>query len=165
MKPVSALALVAAVAAVLGACHGSYHAFDVADRCGCGVREYCDIKPASSSAGSRTQCLPLPASCPDPPTCQCLGRREDACREELGRFWVFEPRDVDGCGDCTSEEYCTTGRPGSGGSSAHRCRLLPPQCEDQPTCACVLHPGRMVCSSCNGHDGRIEVVSDGICSM
>ncbi len=140
----------AALAVCLASCHAAYHPSEIADSCGCGRDQYCRIHTAGSSEA--TECLPIPAKCSDPPTCACLGRPVDACREELGRFWVFERRAVAACDACSSEEYCMTAAAG------HQCALLPPQCEDESTCACFTRVRRSAeVFSCDDRSGRIEV--------
>jgi hypothetical protein len=151
-----------ALAAVLASCHTAYRPFEIAERCGCAVNQYCRVKPASSpasgeEASTSVDCLPIPTSCSDPPTCACLGRSDDACREELGRFWVFERRGVADCSDCTGEEYCWTIAPTAGAPTHHACGLLPPQCEDDASCACFERARHLVNRvACQVRDGRIE---------
>ena len=147
-----------AVPLAIASCHASYHPFEVADACDCGRNEYCRIAPASGPPGAPTrhECVAIPASCSDPPTCACLGRPEDACREELGRFWVFERRPVASCGECAEEEYCSDGA--ATDPARHRCALLPAQCDGEPTCACVARAHRaLAAASCSDRGGRVEI--------
>jgi hypothetical protein len=156
MRPVvPAVALALAVAS----CHASYRPFDVADSCACGRNQYCRIAaaPGASSGVPRHECLSIPDRCSDPPTCACLGHPEDGCREELGRFWVFERRPVAGCGECADEEYCSS-EVGSDSTARHRCALLPPQCEEGPTCGCLARVRHATAgASCTDHGGRVEI--------
>jgi hypothetical protein len=158
-----------ATAIALASCHTSYHAFEIADSCGCRPDQYCRVAPSDASraaarsaeSGMATECLPMPTTCSDPPTCACLGRPQDACREELGRFWVFERRPVATCDRCSNEEYCLTadahGR--SDATPAHLCGLLPPQCEDQSSCDCLTRHTQPASGhfACDDHSGRVEV--------
>ncbi len=151
------LAAAAAAAAVcIVSCHAAYKPFEVADSCGCAIDHYCRISSAAPSAPPTTECLPIPAAC-DPPSCSCLGRRVDACREELGRVWVFERRPVAACDDCSGEEYCLS-VPGPAREPQHACGLLPPQCEDDASCGCLarLRLGAEA-TTCAQHGGRIEL--------
>jgi hypothetical protein len=103
------------------------------------------------------ECLPFPAQCATAPTCACLGRPIDACREELGAFTVLEPRAVGGCSDCSAEEYCWHPPNAGDGAPSPMCGLIPARCEDKPTCECFLEArhglGHL---SCDERQGRIE---------
>jgi hypothetical protein len=146
----------AAVAACIASCHASYKPFDVADSCHCAVDHYCRISGASPSAPPTTECVAIPATC-DPPSCSCVGRPVDACREELGRIWVFARRPVVGCDQCSGEEYCLS-TPEPARAPRHECGLLPPQCEEGASCGCLASlqrgPGAVTCSESGG---RVEL--------
>lgn len=153
----AAPAAAAAAAACIVSCHAAYKPFEVADSCACAIDHYCRISRAAPSAPPTTECLPIPPAC-DPPSCSCVGRRVDACREELGRIWVFERRPVAACDDCSGEEYCLS-VPGPAREPQHACGLLPPQCEgDDASCGCLarLRLGAEA-TSCAEHGGRIEL--------
>jgi len=150
------LGLAAAAATWLVSCHSTYKPFEVADSCRCAVDRYCRIASAGPSAPPTTECLPVPATC-DPPSCSCLGRRIDACREELGRVWIFERRPVVACGECSGDEYCLS-VPGPALEPQHQCGLLPPQCEDDASCGClarIQHGSASV--TCAERGGRLEL--------
>lgn len=136
------LGLLAAVAS----CHSSVHPLAVAEGCRCSPSQYCHVRATT------VECLPIPAACAKAPTCGCLGRPIDACREELGAFTVLEPRSVGACGECSAEEYCW-----SDGSASPMCGVIPARCEETPTCDCFLEArhglGHLVCEQ---HEGRIE---------
>jgi hypothetical protein len=136
----------ALVAAALVHCGASYKPVDVADEsCRCRTSEYCSV------AMGHVACLPLPASCGERPTCNCVGDRADACRDEDGRLTLFPTRSVLNCGECSSQEYCEAGR-----EVMHTCRVLPPECAETPTCACFLGSrGRSATWSCTERSGRI----------
>jgi hypothetical protein len=155
-----AVVALVAVPLAMASCHATYRPFDVADACNCGQNEYCRITSASvsSAAATRHECQPIPDHCTDPPTCACLGRREDACREELGRFWVFEPRPVAGCGECADEEYCSSAT--GHDATPVLCALLPAQCDGEPTCACIARAHHaLAATSCTDRGGRVELGS------
>jgi hypothetical protein len=106
--------------------------------------------PPPGSDTAPTECLPFPAACGGQPSCGCLGRPIDACREELGAFTILEPRGVARCDACSAEEYCWT-------ESTPMCRLIPARCEDTPTCDCLLATHRNPDSlRCDQRQGRIE---------
>ncbi len=154
MRPIVTGGVLALAALVITSCHASYRPFEIADRCDCGRDQYCRI----ASAGTSRECLPIPPTCSDPPTCACLGHPEDACREELGRFWVFERRSVAGCDDCSAEEYCASRPAASAATQPAQCALLPPQCEDEPTCACMEQNHRLARgASCSERGARLEI--------
>ena len=143
------LALAAALAVV--SCHGGYHAMQAADSCRCTPSQYCHVRP-----GTAAECLPLPQACASSPSCSCLGRPVDACREELGAFTVLEPRNVGRCDECSAEEYCWRQESRDNARSGPMCRLLPARCDDTPTCDCLMQthtPGRVACEE---RQGRIE---------
>jgi hypothetical protein len=143
-------ALISGLAA-MASCR-AVHPLEIADGCRCSPSEYCHVRPPSGREHTaRIECLAMPRTCGDPPTCACLGRPIDACREELGAFTVIEPRAVSGCDDCATEEYCwhETG-------AAPMCRLLPARCESSPTCACLTEARSLRPVSCNERNGRIE---------
>jgi hypothetical protein len=153
-----AVALLVAISAAVASCHSSFHPLQVADGCRCSPSQYCHVRPASSPSArgpgtpaTTVECLPFPASCASTPTCGCLGRPIDACREELGAFTVLEPRAVGACGECSREEYCW-----SDGPTAPMCGLIPARCEETPTCDCFLEArhglGRLACDE---REGRI----------
>jgi hypothetical protein len=143
------LAIGAFAALAASSCHASYHPLQAAEACRCSPREYCNVRP---SAG--VQCLPLPARCGDAPSCACLGRPIDACREELGALTVLEPRPVPACDECSSEEYCWM--PEGRGAGA-MCGVIPARCEDTPTCECFVEARRVMGHlSCSVKSGRIE---------
>jgi hypothetical protein len=134
------------VVLAVASCHGGYHPLEAAAACRCTPSQYCHVRATGTA-----ECLPFPATCADPPACACLGRRVDACREELGAFTILEPRAVSACDDCSSEEYCY----GGGGAETRMCRLIPARCEDTPTCECLMQAHGV--ASCNERHGRIEV--------
>ena len=146
-------AAVGAALAILGSCH-AVHPLEIADGCRCSPGQYCHVRPPSRGASESVaaiECLPMPGACGDRPTCGCLGRPLDACREELGAFTVIEPRAVNDCGDCQSEEYCW-----HEASGAPLCRLVPARCEATPTCACLTEARSSRAASCSERHGRIE---------
>jgi hypothetical protein len=148
-----------AIAVAVASCHSSFHPLQVAEGCRCSPSQYCHVRPAGSPASrgpgipaTTVECLPFPASCASAPTCACLGRAIDACREELGAFTVLEPRSVGACGECSAEEYCWSDAP-----TAPMCGLIPARCEETPTCDCFLEArhglGRLACDE---REGRIQ---------
>ena len=155
--------LLGMLAATLASCH-AIHPLEIVDGCRCSPSEYCLVRPASSPDArgpgvvttSSLACKPLPKACGDTPSCACLGRPIDACREELGAFTVLEPRSVAVCDECSTEEYCWQGE-GSGHTPS--CRLIPARCESTPTCACLQESRRPV--ACNERRGRIEASAAG----
>jgi hypothetical protein len=159
MRPRRFLAAILPLLAVpvVASCHASYHPLHVADSCHCTPQQYCRVRQAPSAGaagGGGVECLPFPAQCAASPSCACLGRPIDACREELGAFTVLEPRPVAACDDCSSEEYCWRPHP----DAAERvCGVIPARCEDTPTCACFVEArhglGRIACED---RGGRIE---------
>jgi hypothetical protein len=153
LRRLHALALLLAVSAAVASCHSSLHPLQLAEGCRCSPSQYCHVRPQGPGTPATTvECLPFPASCANAPTCACLGRPIDACREELGAFTVLEPRAVGACGDCSPEEYCW-----SDGSAAPMCGVIPARCEETPTCDCFLEArhglGRLACDQ---REGRIE---------
>ncbi len=161
LAPLALLAPLAVVAAVLSSCHG-VHPLEIAESCRCSPREYCHVRPASRAGEPRpstVECLPLPSQCHDPPSCACLGRPVDACREELGAFTVIEPRAVNACGECATEEYCWLGETPAPAQShgPPLCRLLPARCETTPTCACLQEARQLRPLACTEQSGRIEL--------
>jgi hypothetical protein len=140
------LGLSTAATLTMASCHSGYRPLQVADACHCSPTQYCHVR-----AGSPAECLPLPAACGSSPGCACVGRRVDACREELGAIAVIEPRAVVRCDDCGAEEYCWH----EVGASQTLCRVMPARCEDSPTCDCLLMTSRGGVS-CEERQGRIE---------
>ncbi len=134
----------ALVAAALVHCGASYKPLDVAESCACRTSEYCSV-----AAGHAT-CHPLPMACGERPSCDCVGSRADACRDEDGRLTLFPTREVPNCNACSSQEYCSVGHEGAGS-----CRVLPPECAETPTCACFLgnrgRSARWDCAMQSGH--------------
>jgi hypothetical protein len=145
---VSPLALATTAALVVASCHAGYHPMQAAEACRCTPSQYCHVRP-----GAPAECLPVPQACAGSPSCSCLGRPIDACREELGAFTILEPRPVGRCDDCSSEEYCWK-QGGSDAASGPMCRLLPARCDDTPTCECLLQTH--VHLVCDERQGRIE---------
>jgi hypothetical protein len=143
LRPFRALTPSLAIAAAIASCHASLHPLQVAEACHCSPSQYCHVRAAAF------ECLPLPSSCAGTPSCRCLGRPLDACREELGAFTVLEPRPVSACTDCSAEEYCW-----SDGSSPPMCGVIPARCEETPTCDCFLEArhglGRLTCDQREG---------------
>ena len=134
------------VAAALVHCGASYKPLDVAESCACRTSEYCNVTTG------RVACLPLPVACGARPTCDCVGSRADACRDEDGRITLFPTREVPDCNACSSQEYCSVGRDVSTGT----CRVLPPECAETPTCACFLGSrGRSATWACTERSGHI----------
>ncbi|HEY1954096.1 MAG TPA: hypothetical protein VGH28_00740 [Polyangiaceae bacterium] len=124
-------------------CHAQYRPLDVADSCACRPSEYCKVTPG------RAECLALPASCGERPTCACVGDRSDACRDDDGRITLLPPRAVPACDACAPEEFCID-------VGAPACRVVPPDCEGTPTCDCVLRsPLAATKYSCEAHSGRV----------
>jgi len=147
-SPLAAAPLALATALAAASCHGGYHPLQAAEACRCTPSQYCHVRP-----GTPAECLPMPQACAASPSCSCLGRPIDACREELGAFTVLEPRPVSRCDDCSPEEYCWKQGDDAAGPM---CRLLPARCDDTPTCDCLLQTharGRLVCDE---RQGRIE---------
>jgi hypothetical protein len=136
-------ALGVAIVTVALACHSQYHPLDVADECACTPSQYCKV------SGGTAQCIALPMSCGDRPTCDCVGDPHDACRDEDGRITLLPARQARSCDECSKEEYCFE----SAGGSA--CRVLPPECDATRTCACFLgarnHSARFACDERAGH--------------
>jgi hypothetical protein len=150
-----AAALVLLAVPVVASCGASFHPLVAAEACRCNPQQYCHVKPAAGGGGRATvECLPFPASCAASPSCGCLGRPIDACREELGAFTLLEPRAVGACDDCSPEEYCWRPRPDA---ADRMCGLIPARCEDTPTCECLLEArhglGRL---ACDDRGGRIQ---------
>jgi hypothetical protein len=149
--PRSLLVLAIGIPTALAAasCHASFHPLELAEACHCSPREYCHVRPTTTA-----ECLPLPARCANAPSCACLGRPIDACREELGAFTVLEPRQVAACDECSREEYCW--RPDGPGAGS-LCGVIPARCEDTPTCECFVEARHFLGTlSCNMRSGRIE---------
>jgi hypothetical protein len=125
------------------ACHTQYRPLDVAERCACSPSQYCKVVGASAT------CLALPLACGARPSCDCVGDRRDACRDEDGRITLLPTREARSCDACSSEEYCFED---AGGSA---CRVLPPECDATRTCACFLgargHSARFACAERAGH--------------
>jgi len=142
----AACVLTLAVVLPVASCRGGVHPLAAAEACRCSPREYCHVRP-----GAGADCLPLPAACASAPTCACVGRPIDACREELGAFTVLEPRPVARCEECAAEEYCWK----QGGEAGPMCRVLPARCDETPTCACLVEAraGRVMCDE---REGRLE---------
>jgi hypothetical protein len=135
----------AVVAAALVQCGARYKPLDVADSCACRTSEFCSV-----SAG-HTACHPLPLACGAKPSCDCVGSRNDACRDEDGRLTLFPTREVRRCDECGAQEYCSVGS-----ESMANCRVLPPECEGTPTCACFLgNRGRSAHWACSDRSGHI----------
>lgn len=131
-------------AAALVHCGAHYKPLDIAESCACRTSEYCSV-----AAGGHVASLALPVACGARPTCDCVGNRGDACRDEDGRLTLFPTRDVASCNDCSSQEYC------SASHGAGTCRVLPPECADTPTCACFLgsrnRSATWACTERSGH--------------
>jgi hypothetical protein len=93
--------------------------------------------------------LPLPATCGTHSSCDCVGERADACRDDDGRITLVPTRAAATCDACSREEYCID-------DAAHGavCRLLPPECDATPSCACFLgargHSAKYACSDRHG---------------
>jgi hypothetical protein len=120
---------------VVASCRSSFHPLVAAEVCHCSPSQYCHVRACSSEATQAlVECLPIPDRCASSPTCGCLGRPIDACREELGAFTVLEPREVGGCDECSPEEYCWM----PAGPASPRCGVVPARCEETPTCDCFL---------------------------
>jgi hypothetical protein len=144
----SARALLApslAAALAVASCHSGYRPLQVADACRCSPSQYCHVR-----AGSPAECLPLPPACGASPGCACVGRRIDACREELGALTVIEPRTVARCDECSADEYCW-----HAGDAQPLCRVMPARCEDAPSCDCLLTASRGGVA-CEQRQGRLE---------
>jgi hypothetical protein len=139
------IAFAAVMAGVLFHCGGSYRPLDVADACACKPSEYCEV-----SAPKQVTCHALPQTCGTRPSCDCVGDRGDACRDEDGRITVLPSRSVGTCDACSSQEYCAETANGS------VCRVLPPECDATPTCACFLGSrGRSARFTCAERSGRV----------
>ncbi len=138
----SALALLVIVM-IAAACHAQVRPLDVAERCACSPSEYCKV------AGESATCLALPLSCGNRPSCDCVGERRDACRDEDGRITLLRARETRSCDECSGEEYCVEETHGA------ICRVLPPECDEKRTCACFLgarnHSARFACDERAGH--------------
>jgi hypothetical protein len=148
---VSVTLLVAALP--FGGCRASYHPLEAAAACHCSPLEYCRVR-ATSGAGAAVECVAFPAACAASPSCGCIGRPIDACREELGAFTVLEPRSAPRCDDCAREEYCWVPDESAPG---RMCGLIPARCEDTPTCDCLLGARHgLGAVTCNERQGRIE---------
>jgi hypothetical protein len=138
------VAYAAVITSALVHCGASYKPLDVAESCACRTSEYCSV------AAGHVTCNPLPATCGNRPTCDCVGDRGDACRDEDGRLTLFPTRDVPNCNECSAQEYCSLR--GSTGT----CRVLPPECAETPTCACFLGSrGRSATWACSERSGHI----------
>jgi len=89
-------------------------------------------------------------TCGARPSCDCIGSRADACRDEDGRITLFPTRDVPNCNECSAQEYCSIGT-----NPIATCRVVPPECEGTPTCACFLgnrnRSAHYACSDQSGH--------------
>ncbi len=146
------LMFIAAVgaAAVMVHCRSQYRPLEAADECACRVGEYCKVSPPSGAARARIECAPLPATCGARPTCDCVGSAVDACRDDDGRLTLLPPRLVASCDACSGEELCVQGL-----TASPFCRLLPPQCEATPSCACFVQTRQASRLACSEHDGHI----------
>ena len=134
---------VAIVGVVVVACHAQVRPLDVAERCACSPSQYCKV------VGETATCLALPLACGSRPTCDCVGDRADACRDEDGRITLLPTRQARSCDECSRDEYCVEG------TNAATCRVLPPECDEKRTCACFLgargHAARFACDERAGH--------------
>lgn len=142
---------------IVSSCRSAFHPLVAADACHCTPSQYCHVRPSSSPATQAlVECLAMPQPCASNPSCGCLGRPIDACREELGAFTVLEPRPVAACDECSPEEYCRTAVDASG--TSRTCGLIPARCEDTPTCDCFLQARRgLGPMKCDERQGRLEV--------
>ncbi len=148
-----ALVLVPALVVSLVACRGGYHPLEVADRCACKPTEVCRVTPPAGGGAATTSCEPLPRGCGDRPTCDCVGTKDDACRDEDGRLTLIPTRAVVSCNDCSSDEVCFSGH-----EAMKTCRARPPQCDETPTCACFLETRRNAAElKCDESAGRLVV--------
>ena len=151
-KPLT-FAIVITIATLLVHCHSQYRPLQTADRCACKPTEFCTVTPSANGGEPTLACAPLPQVCGTRPTCDCVGGATDACRDEDGRLTVMPQRPVTTCDACSKDEYCMDE---SSEQSARFCRVLPPQCDETPTCACFMetrgHSGRF---ACNDDHGRI----------
>jgi hypothetical protein len=134
-------------AIALADCNQTFHPLEAAEECRCSPSQYCRVRGDTHA----TECVAMPTTCPDPPTCGCLGSPLDACREELGRFTVLEQRTVSSCDECSREEYCWLA------GQSPTCGVIPARCDDTPTCDCLVEArrglGHLVC---NERHGRLE---------
>ncbi len=142
------LTFIAAAMMGLIHCH-SYHPLETADECACRVGDYCKVMPPAGGRPAQIECVPLPAACGGRPTCDCVGSAADACRDYDGRLTLLPPREVTSCDACSDEELCVE----AGGTAL--CRVLPPQCESTPSCACFMQTRQAAKLSCSEHKGRI----------
>jgi len=79
-----------------------------------------------------------------------VGERSDACRDDDGRVVLIPEREVATCDACSSDEYCLER------DTASSCRVLPPECDTTPTCACFLGSrGRALRYECSSREGRL----------
>jgi hypothetical protein len=141
----------AAMLVALLQCQAQYRPLHAAEGCACKPSEYCKVSAPSPTAHAELACLPLPRACGNHPTCDCIGERTDACRDEDGRLTLLPPRTVSACDACSAEEYCTEN--GVGGAT---CRVLPPQCDATPSCACFMEaPSRANRFACVERRGRV----------
>lgn len=144
----------AAVAMVLVHCTSQYRPLQTADRCACKPSEFCKVTPPSAGGDAKIECAPLPVACSARPTCDCVGDKTDACRDEDGRLTVMPQRAVVACDACSADEYCMdrTAEPSGG----RFCRVLPPQCDESRTCACFMETrGASAKIACTHESGRI----------
>jgi hypothetical protein len=148
--------LLACLAVALASCH-AIRPLEIADaRCHCSSSSYCRVRPMPEGANARFDiaCVPLPPTCLDTPTCGCVGRPIDACREELGAITLIEPREVPACDACSSEEYCWR-------AATTMCRVIPARCEEKPSCGCLLQVGQTRSVSCSEEHGAIIATQSG----